>query len=191
MDHFGTSTARIAAFREGLLNAPAYISAERGVLYTQAHRVHKAEPIVLQRAHCVANVLDHMTIFIEPQTLLAGNQASRNRAAPLFPEYCMDWVVDEVDTFSKRDGDVFEVTPEDRAAILELGEYWQNITLKDKGLAALPPEKRVLFVRRYWYFDSVAEIAARLGRTENQVSVALSRLRRKLRKHLLEGGFEL
>lgn len=145
MDHFGTSTARIAAFREGLLNAPAYISAERGVLYTQAHRVHKAEPIVLQRAHCVANVLDHMTIFIEPQTLLAGNQASRNRAAPLFPEYCMDWVVDEVDTFSKRDGDVFEVTPEDRAAILELGEYWQNITLKDKGLAALPPEMRKIY----------------------------------------------
>ena len=58
-------------------------------------------------------------------------------------------------------------------------------------LETLPPEKRVLFVRRYWYFDSVAEIAARLGRTENQVSVALSRLRRKLREHLLEGGFEL
>ncbi len=48
-----------------------------------------------------------MTIYIEPQTLLAGNQASANRAAPIFPEYAMDWVMEELDRFEKRDGGCF------------------------------------------------------------------------------------
>ena len=58
-------------------------------------------------------------------------------------------------------------------------------------LAGLPPEKRRMFVCRYWYFDPVSEIAARFGISQNQVSVTLSRLRGKLRRHLTEGGFEL
>ena len=145
MGYFGESSQRIKDFREELLSTPAYICAERGELYTQAHKQHKAEPIILQRANCVANVLEHMSIFIEKETLLAGNQASMNRAAPLFPEYCMDWVVEELDSFEKRDGDVFYVKEEDKEKIRELGKYWENITLKDKGLAALPPEYRKIY----------------------------------------------
>ena len=94
MNYFGESTKRIQSFREELLNAKAYISVERGILYTQAHREHRDCPIILQRAHCVARVLRDMKIFIEDQTLIAGNQAEYNRAAPLFPEYAMDWVVE-------------------------------------------------------------------------------------------------
>lgn len=61
----------------------------------------------------------------------------------------------------------------------------------DRFLERLPPEKRSIFLCRYWYFDPVAEIAARFGRTENSVAVILSRLRQKLRRELLEGGFAL
>ena len=38
MNYFGESTKRIQSFREELLNAKAYISVERGILYTQAKR---------------------------------------------------------------------------------------------------------------------------------------------------------
>ncbi len=58
-------------------------------------------------------------------------------------------------------------------------------------LAALSDQKRDIFVCRYWYLESVGGIASRLGITENQVSVTLNRLRRKLRRCLREGGFEL
>lgn len=145
MNAFGQSSARIADFRQVLLHTPAQICAQRGILYTQAHRLHRAEPIVLQRAHCIANVLEHMDIYIEPQTLLVGNQTAVNRAAPLFPEYCMDWVVEELDQFERRDGDVFLVSSKDKAAIRQLGEYWQGNTVKDAGLAAMPPEYRNIY----------------------------------------------
>lgn len=39
--------------------------------------------------------------------------------------------------------------------------------------------------------DSVGNIAARVGMTESNVSMTLTRLRRKLREHLTKGGFEL
>lgn len=58
-------------------------------------------------------------------------------------------------------------------------------------LTALPEKKRSIFLCRYWYMDSVGEIALRFGMTENAVSVTLNRLRKKLKEYLLEGGFEL
>ena len=58
-------------------------------------------------------------------------------------------------------------------------------------LDTLSAEKRTLFLRRYWFFDSASHIAQRFGMTENNVSVTLSRLRLKLRRYLLERGFEL
>ena len=58
-------------------------------------------------------------------------------------------------------------------------------------LAGLSPKKRSLFVSRYWYTESIAEIAARHGMKEGAVSMTLSRLRAKLRDDLLERGFEL
>ncbi len=61
----------------------------------------------------------------------------------------------------------------------------------DAFLGTLSPEKRGIFVCRYWYFDSVSEIASRYGKTENHISVILNRLRQKLHTNLKERGFEL
>lgn len=61
----------------------------------------------------------------------------------------------------------------------------------DAFLDGLSARKRNIFVRRYWYFDSISDIASRFGMTENNVSVTLNRLRLKLHNYLLERGFEL
>ena len=51
-------------------------------------------------------------------------------------------------------------------------------------LHAQKPEHRQMFLRRYWYGDSVEEIAARFGCSRTKVTGILFRLRRKLRDHL-------
>ena len=58
-------------------------------------------------------------------------------------------------------------------------------------LASLSPQKRNIFLCRYWYTDSVAAIAARCGMKEGAVAMTLSRLRRKLHRYLSERGFAL
>ena len=75
--------------------------------------------------------------------------------------------------------------------VAQEAERRELIRMIDAFLAELPAEKRTIFLRRYWYFDSVSEIADRLGMTENHVSVVLGRLRRKLRSYLLERGIAL
>ncbi len=58
-------------------------------------------------------------------------------------------------------------------------------------LSGLPEKKRHIFICRYWYFDSIADIAVRFGMTENHVSVTLNRLRARLGDQLTERGFDL
>lgn len=58
-------------------------------------------------------------------------------------------------------------------------------------LANVSQRKRQLFVCRYWYADSIRNIADRYNMTENYVSVILNRMRAELRIYLSERGFEL
>ncbi len=61
----------------------------------------------------------------------------------------------------------------------------------DRFLAALSADTRRIFVRRYWFMDSVHEIAARYGVGESKVKVILFRTRNRLRKHLEKEGISL
>jgi RNA polymerase sigma-70 factor (ECF subfamily) len=87
------------------------------------------------------------------------------------------------------------------AAVLALDELGESVpsgdspqkALEDSEIAAvisrwlrtLSPEKRGVFVRRYWYFDTVEEIARRYGISTSKATSLLYRLRRQL-KLLLE-----
>ena len=58
----------------------------------------------------------------------------------------------------------------------------------ERFLSTLSYDDRFLFVRRYWYADSVKEIAAAVHSRENRVAVRLFRLREKLQKFLMKEG---
>ena len=58
----------------------------------------------------------------------------------------------------------------------------RNLSLKK--LRALRRDDRVMFVRRYWFAQPLSEIADAFGTTENNVSVRLGRIRRKLHTYL-------
>ena len=60
----------------------------------------------------------------------------------------------------------------------------------DRFLDTVPREHRCLFVRRYWFGDSVAEIAAQTHLTESTVAVRLHRLRNRLKIYLIREGFQ-
>ena len=55
-------------------------------------------------------------------------------------------------------------------------------------LASLPTRTRMIFMRKYWYMDSIADIAKALGMGESAVKVTLHRTREKFRKHLAKEG---
>ena len=139
-EHFGALTERMAAFREETLDQKPYIDAERAVLVTEVYRANQNQPPVMKRALGLKNILEHMTIYIEDKTLIVGNQATKNCNAPIFPEYTMGFVIDELDKFDKRDGDVFYITEETKRQLREIAPFWKNNCLHDRGMALLPEE---------------------------------------------------
>ncbi|OOP73047.1 glycyl radical protein [Clostridium beijerinckii] len=145
MNHFGELTDRMHNFREELLNAKSMVSVERARLTTESYKEHADKPMVLRRALCLENILKNMTIFIEDNSIIAGNQAESNRSAPIFPEYAMDWVIDELDEFEKREGDIFYITEESKNVLREIAPFWEHKTLKDRGLAGMPAESRIFY----------------------------------------------
>lgn len=70
-------------------------------------------------------------------------------------------------------------------------EMKELMTEIDEFLLTLPEDKRYMFILRYWYADSISEIARRLHISENNVSVSLNRIRRKLKTCLIERGFDI
>ena len=58
-------------------------------------------------------------------------------------------------------------------------------------LRRLPREARVIFLRRYWFGDDLAAIAARLGCGQGKVKSSLFRTRNALRTYLEQEGVSL
>lgn len=142
-EHFGRLTERMKEFREEVLDEKPYIDAQRAILATLAYKENLNQPRVMVRAKMLEKVLDHMSIYIEDKSLLAGNQATKNRNAPIFPEYTMEFVMKELDQFEKRDGDVFYITEKTKEQLREIAPFWQNNNLRARGEALLPEEVRV------------------------------------------------
>ena len=100
----------------------------------------------------------------------------------------LDW-----QTVAKRNAEVVSLT-EEMAMCIPDPRGQQELEGKELGrlldqfLQELPKESRLIFLRRYWYVDTIAQIAARYGLTESKVKMQLSRTRTKLAAFLEQEG---
>lgn len=76
-----------------------------------------------------------------------------------------------------------ESNPASEYEAKELGQFIRQF------VNHLPERERNIFLRRYFFAETAAEIAARFGITENHVLVILSRTRKKLKLQLQKEGF--
>ena len=70
-------------------------------------------------------------------------------------------------------------------------EFEDQLALVDvlnRFLGSLSPQSRKVFMRRYWYFSSIKEIANEYHMTEGKVKMLLLRVRRELKKYLEREG---
>lgn len=135
---------RIALLREKVLRTKPSICTERARFYTEAYREHEAEPVILKRAYALERTLLNMTLFIDEGELIVGNQSSQHRAAPIFPEYAVDWLPKEMDELDKRPGDAFYITEDHKQELVEIAAWWKGKVLYDKGMALMSQELRDL-----------------------------------------------
>ena len=79
----------------------------------------------------------------------------------------------------------FLAAPDSVEAKMELNELTGAI---ESFLDSLNSLNRVIFVRRYWFYDNYMQIAKKVGLSEKNVSVRLTRLRKQLKDYLEERG---
>lgn len=137
-------TERIAALRERVLSAKPSVCTERARFYTEVYSENEEQPVIIKRALALKKTLENMTIFIDEGELIVGNQSSAHRAAPIFPEYAVDWLPEEMDELDKRPGDAFYITEEHKKELSSIAAWWKGKVLWDRGRALMSQELRDL-----------------------------------------------
>ncbi|HPF51914.1 MAG TPA: glycyl radical protein [Draconibacterium sp.] len=133
-------TKRIANLRERVLSTKPSVCTERAKFYTEVYRENEDQPVIIKRALALEKTLKEMSIFIDEGELIVGNQSSQHRAAPIFPEYAVDWLPEEMDDLNKRPGDAFFITEEHKTELREIAAWWKGKVLWDKGRALMSQE---------------------------------------------------
>ena len=130
--------------------------------------------------------------------LKAWNSIPPNKPDHLFPflaRICRRTAVDVIrrNKAKKRDCLVVELTHEmeecipDSIGEAEVPEDTLKALMND-FLGSLPRDKRMIFVRHYWFGENISEISQRYGFSESKVKTTLHRTREKLRKYLEKKG---
>jgi len=97
-------------------------------------------------------------------------------------------------TAEKRDSR-YDVSVDELASCIPAPALEEAVDARELGFAinrflgTMNADNRALFLRRYWFGDSVQEIARDLGLRENAASVRLGRIRMQLREYLIKEGF--
>lgn len=129
--NYSDHKTRIKNVREDLISTAPSICSERAILLTESYKETEDLPIIIRRAKALDNILSNMSIFIEDGQMIVGNQASRQKAAPIFPEYSFQWVIDELDEFDKRHGDMFLIDELTKEELRSIYPYWKGRTHQD------------------------------------------------------------
>ena len=91
----------------------------------------------------------------------------------------------------------YDISLDELSSVLSSGNLEDAIDARELGLVidrfltTLPKQSRILFLRRYWFGDSVKQLSKDFSLTENAVSVRLSRIRTQLKTYLIKEGFFL
>lgn len=155
---------RTAKLNDELLNVKPEICLERARLVTDSYRLTESEPMILRRAKALQNVLNHMTIFIQKDQLVIGNQASKLRSSPLFPETEAVYLAKEIDLFEQREQDRLYISDEAKNELLEeILPYWKNKTTQEIALSALPTDIKEMVLLENQVFSVDIHLTGSIG----------------------------
>ena len=126
--------------------------------------------------------------------LRTWNSIPSNRPEHLFgyiAKICRNLALNHIERLNakKRSADVMELSAELEMCIPDPGDGQREESERiadalSKFRRQLPEDQRLIFMRRYWFSDSVKAVAERYGISESKVKTTLFRVRAKLRAHI-------
>ena len=157
-------TRRVDCIKERFLAYKPEICVERAKLVTESYKETKAEPIHIRRAKALEKIFSEMTIFIQEDELIVGNQATKPRSSPIFPEFSNKWREAELDRLEKRTGDVFLIAEDKKKTLRELFPYWEGKTSNERAATLMTQDAKDaqaagVFTVGNYFFNGVGHIS--------------------------------
>ncbi len=154
---------RTKKLNESMRAVKPSISVERARLVTESFKQSEGAPYIIRRAKALAYILENMTIFIEEDTLIAGNHSSKPRSAPLFPEFG-SFDKKELDLMPTRKVDTLQITEEEKKYLLEeIYPWWENKNTGDMAKYYIDEEIMEVLNSPYRVFDPISRTRSGYG----------------------------
>lgn len=140
-------TERIEKFRQSYVNTKPQISCERAKIYTDSYRETEGEPMCIRSAKAYLAACEKLPVTIFDDEIIVGTAGEFKRTGILTPEFSWKWVDKEMDKFSTRGQDPYEMTDEQREFTRkEIFPYWKGKSLEELYLKRLPEDTAKILI---------------------------------------------
>lgn len=131
---------RVEKMREKYRTTIPHICIARYKLITEFYMEHTELTGILKRAKCFKYICENIPVRIDDDEIIVGAQSGRYKAAALYPENGIDWLIDETKTglISTRELDPYYFEDDDKEYFLNTASFWKNEKMNAKFLAYMP-----------------------------------------------------
>ncbi len=158
---------------------------QRGRLVTEAYRDADNDPAVLRRAKALDRILRESGAHVKPDELIVGCKVLLPKGSPVYPEFNVKWLEDELDTLSCREETPFFVAEETKKTLREqVIPFWKGRTVYDR-IVENAPEKSLAAASEglffHYYLDrSIGHITVNY---EKVLHLGLSGIKAEIQKY--------
>ncbi|MDY6974455.1 MAG: pyruvate formate lyase family protein, partial [Thermodesulfobacteriota bacterium] len=113
------------------VRVPVHADWERAHLMTEYWRHSDGEPVTIKKARALDKIMSEMTIDIFEGELIVGSLTKYRVGNIFLPEFNVDFIKDEWDSFSSRESERVIPPEEDKETVFKDIEFWEGKTLQD------------------------------------------------------------
>jgi formate C-acetyltransferase len=139
------NTKRVDRLREKVLTAKPFVCIERARYITEAYKESEGKDPSIRKALALKHLLENMTVYINDNELIVGNNSSGPRGSVVAPEYGANWLNRELTDPKKapdrRKQDRHILLDEVKKELMEdILPFWLEKTVEDRVVELLPPK---------------------------------------------------
>ena len=112
--------------------------AQRALIYTEGNKKYAMYPQNIKCAMILRDVLQQVDIHIWPDELIVGELAAPPKSAPVYPEFSMEWLCDELinHPMDQRTNGRYVISDKVKEQLLSIREDWKGQTVSEAVLAS-------------------------------------------------------
>ncbi|UWG99058.1 formate C-acetyltransferase/glycerol dehydratase family glycyl radical enzyme [Dehalobacter sp. DCM] len=122
------------------------IVTDRALLVTETYKKYAGSPQIIKCAEGVSSMLRNVPIYVYEDELIVGNLGCDKKAAPVFPEFGLNWIVEEMEQglmgySDKRTHDYFTYSEQTQNELTGIKDFWKGQCIEDVAVPLLSDEE--------------------------------------------------